>query len=52
MVGLRLVAEPATLPAVLGAAVGGVLAYWLAFYALVLDPRERALVRGLIRRRA
>jgi hypothetical protein len=50
LVVLRLLAEPATLPAVLGAAVGGVLAYWLAFYALVLDPRERALVRGLVRR--
>jgi hypothetical protein len=30
--------------------VGGVLAYWLAFWAWVLDPAERALVRGLLRR--
>jgi O-antigen/teichoic acid export membrane protein len=52
LVGLRLLAEPATLPAVLGAAAGGVLAYWLVFYALVLRPRERALVRGLVRREA
>jgi hypothetical protein len=34
---------------VLGAAAGGVLAYWVAFYAVVLDPGERALVRGLFR---
>jgi hypothetical protein len=29
-----------------------VLAYWLAFYVLVLGPGERGLVRGLARRRA
>jgi O-antigen/teichoic acid export membrane protein len=52
LVALRLLVEPATLPAVLGAAAGGVLAYWLAFYGLVLDPRERGLVRGLVRRQA
>jgi O-antigen/teichoic acid export membrane protein len=50
LAGLRLAADPQTLPAVLGAAVGAVLAYWLAFYALVLEPSERALVRGLLRR--
>jgi O-antigen/teichoic acid export membrane protein len=50
LVALRLVAEPETLPAVLGAAAAGVAAYWLAFYALVLDERERALARGLLRR--
>jgi O-antigen/teichoic acid export membrane protein len=49
LVALRLVADPETLPAVLGAAVGGVLAYWLAFYALALGSDERALVRGLLR---
>jgi O-antigen/teichoic acid export membrane protein len=49
LVGLRLLVEPETLPAVLGLAGGGVLAYWAAFYALVLRPSERALVRGLIR---
>jgi O-antigen/teichoic acid export membrane protein len=48
LVALRLAADPDTLPAVLGAAVGGVLAYWLAFYALVLDGDERTLVRGLM----
>jgi O-antigen/teichoic acid export membrane protein len=52
LVGLRLAAEPETLPAVLGAAAGGVLAYWLAFYVLVLDTRERALVGSLFRRAA
>jgi O-antigen/teichoic acid export membrane protein len=48
LVAVRLVAEPETLAAVLGAAAGGVLAYWLAFYGFVLEPRERALVRGLV----
>jgi O-antigen/teichoic acid export membrane protein len=47
---VRLAAEPDTLVAVLGAAVGGVLAYWLAFYAAVLEPGERTLVRGLVTR--
>jgi O-antigen/teichoic acid export membrane protein len=50
LVALRMAADPQTLPAVLGAAAAGVLAYWLAFYALVLDPGERALVGGLLRR--
>jgi hypothetical protein len=50
LVGLRVVAEPETLPAVLGAAAGGILAYWLVFYALVLRPGEPGLVRGLVRR--
>jgi O-antigen/teichoic acid export membrane protein len=50
LVLLRLAADPDTLPSVLAAAVGGVLAYWLAFYAAVLEPGERALVRGLLRR--
>jgi O-antigen/teichoic acid export membrane protein len=50
LVALRFAAEPETLPAVLGAAAGGLIAYWLAFYAVVLDERERALARGLLRR--
>jgi O-antigen/teichoic acid export membrane protein len=50
LVAVRLAADPQTLPAVLGAATGGVLAYWLAFWAWVLDPAERGLVRGLLRR--
>jgi hypothetical protein len=40
--------EPSTLPAVLGTAVGGVSAYWPAYYALVLTTNERALVRSLV----
>ena len=51
LIVLRVAADPATLPAVLGAAAVGALAYWLAFYILVLDPGERALVRGLVSRR-
>jgi hypothetical protein len=50
LVAVRLAADPQTLPAVLGTAAGGVMAYWIAFYARVLDPGERALVRGLLRR--
>jgi hypothetical protein len=50
LVALRLAADPQTLPAVLGLAAGGVLAYWLVFYAVVLDAGERALVRGLVGR--
>jgi O-antigen/teichoic acid export membrane protein len=47
LVAVRLGLDPETLPAVLAAVVGGVLAYWVAFYALVLASDERALVRGL-----
>jgi O-antigen/teichoic acid export membrane protein len=50
LVALRLTADPHTLPAVLGAAALGLGAYWVAVYALVLDPGERALVRGLLSR--
>jgi hypothetical protein len=49
LVGIRLGLEPSTLPAVLGTAVGGVLAYWVAFYGLVLTTNERAFVRSLVR---
>jgi O-antigen/teichoic acid export membrane protein len=49
-VALRLAAEPSSLPAVVGAGAGGILAYWLAFYGLWLDSGERALLRGLFRR--
>jgi O-antigen/teichoic acid export membrane protein len=48
LVALRLAADPETLPAVIGMAAVGVVAYWLAFYALVLGPDERTLVRGRI----
>ena len=50
LVTVRLAAEPETLPAVLGVAAGGVLGYCVAFYGLVLEPSERALIRGLLRR--
>jgi O-antigen/teichoic acid export membrane protein len=36
--------------AVLGLAAGGVLAYWVLFFAVVLAADERALVRGLLSR--
>jgi O-antigen/teichoic acid export membrane protein len=46
LVAVRVGLEPETLPAVLVTAVGGVLAYWAAFYGLVLSSDERALFRG------
>jgi O-antigen/teichoic acid export membrane protein len=49
LVALRLAAEPETLPAVLAAAGLALLVYWGAFYALVLEHSERALVRGFLR---
>jgi O-antigen/teichoic acid export membrane protein len=50
---LGLVLGRAALPmdrtaAVMGLAVGGVLAYWGVLYGLALDPEERTLVRGLL----
>jgi O-antigen/teichoic acid export membrane protein len=50
LLGLRAGLDPRTLPAVALVAVGGVLAYWAAFYSLLLDRDERALVRGLATR--
>jgi high-affinity Fe2+/Pb2+ permease len=50
LVALRLAADLQALPVVLGIAVAGVLAYWLAFYVWVLDAGERALVTGVLRR--
>jgi len=52
LLAIRFGLEPATLPAVAAVAVAGVVLYWVAFYALVLDADERALVRGLMRRGA
>lgn len=51
LVALRLAAEPDTLGAVVGAATGGLLAYWAAFYFVWLAPDERALVRDVARLR-
>jgi O-antigen/teichoic acid export membrane protein len=50
LLALRAGLDPRTLPAVATAAICGVLAYWAGFYALVLDPDERSLVRGLATR--
>jgi O-antigen/teichoic acid export membrane protein len=50
LVAVRVGLEPDTLPAVLLTAALGVLAYWLAFYRVVLGPEERAVVAGLVRR--
>lgn len=49
LVALRLVAPPDTLSAVLGAAVGGLAAYWSAYYALCLNSSERLLVVDVAR---
>ena len=46
LVAVRLGLEPETLPAVLGTAAAGVLAYWAVFYGLVLNAGERALLRA------
>jgi O-antigen/teichoic acid export membrane protein len=46
LVAVRLALDPEALPAVLATAAGGVLAYWAAFYGLVLSAGERALFRG------
>ncbi|MGI8945070.1 MAG: polysaccharide biosynthesis C-terminal domain-containing protein [Thermoleophilaceae bacterium] len=45
---VRLTTALDSVPAVLGVGAGGLLAYWIAFYALWLRPDERALVRGLV----
>jgi O-antigen/teichoic acid export membrane protein len=52
LVAVRFGLEPDTLPAVAAAAVAGVGVYWAAFYAFVLEPGERELAGGLLRRRA
>jgi hypothetical protein len=49
-VAARLGLSPESLPAVLGLAAGGVLAYWTAFYSLVLSREERGLARGIVSR--
>jgi O-antigen/teichoic acid export membrane protein len=49
LVVVRLGLEPQTLVAVLLTAGLGVVAYWLAFYGLVLEADERQLFRGLLR---
>lgn len=46
---VRVAADPATVPAVAGAALAGLLGYWAAFYALCLAAGERRLVREVAR---
>jgi O-antigen/teichoic acid export membrane protein len=50
LAAIRFGLEPDTLPVVAVTAVAGVLGYWAAYYALVLDRDERELVRSLLRR--
>jgi O-antigen/teichoic acid export membrane protein len=50
LAAIRFGLEPETLLPVAGAAIVGVLAYWGAYYRLVLDPGERELVRSLLQR--
>ena len=50
LVAVRLAFDPEDALAVAGTALAGLAAYWAAYYALVLDPGERALVRALPRR--
>jgi O-antigen/teichoic acid export membrane protein len=50
LAAIRFGLEPETLAPVAAAAILGVLGYWAAYYRLVLDPGERELVRGLLRR--
>jgi O-antigen/teichoic acid export membrane protein len=49
LAALRIVFTLDTVPEVLGAAVGGVLAFWAAFYLLWMRPAERLLVRDVAR---
>jgi O-antigen/teichoic acid export membrane protein len=52
LVAVRLALDPRALPAVLAAALGGVLAYWALYFTLVLAAEERTFVRGLLSRRS
>jgi O-antigen/teichoic acid export membrane protein len=51
LVVARVVLDPSTLPVVVALAAGGVLAYWLAYYAFVLGADERAVLRLVPHRR-
>ncbi|HKP21741.1 MAG TPA: oligosaccharide flippase family protein [Thermoleophilaceae bacterium] len=50
LAAIRFGLEPESLAPVAAASILGVLTYWAAYYALVLDAGERELVRGLVRR--
>lgn len=51
LVVIRLTVDPAGAVAVVCTAAAALAAYWIAYYALVLDGDERELVRDLARRR-
>ena len=51
LVAARLVSDLDTLPKLMPVLLGGPALYWLAYAALVLRPRERALVADVVRRR-
>jgi O-antigen/teichoic acid export membrane protein len=50
LAAIRFGLDPRSLAVVAVVCVGGVLAYWAAYFRLVLDPAERELVRSLLRR--
>ena len=50
LVGARLALDPHSLVVVLPLVLAGPLAYWAAYYGLVMDAGERAFVRSLLRR--
>jgi O-antigen/teichoic acid export membrane protein len=50
LVGARLALAPDSLAPVAALVFGGPLAYWAAYYGLVMDAGERAFVRSLVRR--
>ncbi len=49
---VRIALEPVSAIAVAGSALGGLGAYWIAYYLLCLDPGERALARSIVLSRA
>jgi O-antigen/teichoic acid export membrane protein len=50
LVALRLTLDPEAALAVFATGAAAVVAYWIAYYALVLDADERALVRSIASR--
>lgn len=48
MVAARSTLEPTTPLALSATAVVGLLVYWLAYYAMLLERDERALIRGIL----
>jgi hypothetical protein len=55
LIAVRLTVDPQSAPAVAATALAGLVAFWIAYYALWLDSGERSLVRavagGFARRR-